>query len=233
MLATEALRGEAAVLPQDAVTTNALATERRIQTPLPLAGAPPVAPGTGRAHKTGVGGAVPRRKDAAWLQDILLTGLEKGLDLTRDTLKRYGTKEGRDEDALNKAFQEAFVAMVKAQGTALVDKAPFGKVILVSFDLSLAFAEGVGKSLAQVNAELAQKYDFSRLSNEFDERDSAQVQAICGYQAEDIQQLGRIMGKGLAEVASRATEMLLDKIGEIPGKILDDVAGQVAKQLVK
>ena len=120
-------------------------------------------------------------------------------------MKRYGTKEGREEDALNKAFQEAFEAMVKAQGTALLEKAPFGKVILVSFDLSLAFAEGVGKSLDQVNAELAQKYDFSRLSNELDERDIAQLQAMRGYLAEGTQQLGRIVGEGLAEVASRAT----------------------------
>lgn len=234
ILSTDATRGEVAALPEDALTTAALNADLRIQSVPSLAGAPaPPAPGTGRAYKTGVGGAAPGRKEDTWLSDTLLDGLSKGLDLTKDALKRYGTKEGREEGALNKAFQEAFEAMVKAEGTALVEKVPFGKVILVSFELSLAFAEGVGKALDKVNAELAKKYDFSRLGAELDEDDLAQLQAMRGYLAEGTRQLGRIVGEGLAEVAQKAVEMLLEKLGEVPGKILDDVAGQVARQLCK
>jgi hypothetical protein len=244
LLGTAALGGETAALPEDALTTAALAYERRAQPPAALAGVPPSAlaagrppppPGIAPAHKTGVGGVVPRPRSGSSTRDKLMKGLEQSLALTRDAFKRYTSKQAREEEALKDSFKEALVAMVEAQvkkeGMAVIDKIPFVKVIRVSFELSIAFAGGVGRALEQVNAELANKYDFSRLREELDEEDIRLIQAMRGYQAEATRQLGRIIAEGLGDVAVKATEMVLEKLGEMPGKILNDVAGQIAQQL--
>lgn len=123
--------------------------------------------------------------------------------------------------------------MVKAQGTKLAKQAPFGAVILVAFDLSLAFADGVGRALETVNAELRKKYDFVRIGEELDPAGFSQIQVMRGYQAEGTKQLSRILREGLADVAVAATEMVLQQIGEIPGKVLEDLSAQIAEHMVR
>ena len=223
------LRGETAALPEHALSMDALGWEPQ---PRGLAGQSERVYRTPGAPKTSVGGAVPSRKEDGWAGETILKILEKGRKATQDAVKRYATKEGREEDALKNAVQEAFEAMVMAEGKNLVQAAPFGKVILVTFDLSLAFAEGVGQSMIRATAEIRAKGDEFFRSHEIGE-DLTAFRAASQPSGEATRQLGRILADGLIKVADKAVEMVLKKLGEIPGKVLGDVAGQIANQLVR
>ena len=96
-----------------------------------------------------------------------------------------------------------------------------------------AFAEGVGRGIEKVNAENAKEWDFSLIGQELTPQDVARINAMRGYQAKATQQLNQVLAEGLADVAEKVAGMLLDKLIDIPGKLLKDVAGQVAGQLVK
>jgi hypothetical protein len=239
---TAPLRGETAALPEGALTMEALAYERRAQPAAALAGAPPPrAPIPAPAHKTGVavGGVAAGSQAGRSQRQLLMRGLEQSLALTKNAFKKYATKQGREEEALKNSFQEALVEMVvaqaKSQAISAADKIPFVRAIRVSVELSLVFADGVGRALEQVNAELARKYDFSRLGEEVDEETFKLLQAMRGYQAEATRQLPRILAEGLGDVAAKAMEMVLDRLGAMAaaslGKVLDDVAGQIALHL--
>jgi hypothetical protein len=228
-ITTTPLRGEIAALPEDALTTSALSFEPRSQV---LAGLPESSQSTPGTARVSLGGAIPPREEGKWFGDTFLKGLETSLKVTRDACKRYGTKEGREEDALKKAFQEAFVELVKAQGKGLVEKAPFGKVILVTFDLSVAFADGVGESMVRASAEIRAEGDKFFRSHEIGE-DLSAFRAASQPSGEAVRRLNRILADGLIKVADKAVEMVLKKLGEIPGKVLGDVAGQIANHLVR
>jgi hypothetical protein len=234
VLGRPAVRNEPEVLHEGALATTALDAERTLEQPRALA-APPAGRRTRTAptHTVGMGGLLPKRDDAAATRDSWLSLLDQGLGVTNDIWKRYATSRGRDRAALDKAAADALEAFVKAEGEKLVEAVPFGKAILVSVELSLAFAEGVGRGLETVNTELGRKYDLSRLGSEVTEADLAQLRLVRGYLAESTRQLNRVIAEGLAEVAKTVTETLLDKVGEVPKKVLDSVAGQVASQLVK
>lgn len=229
-----ATRTEPDVLHAGALATSALDPAEHLERPVALAG-PPTAPRGGHtwAHKTGVGGVVKRPDRAAEATKSWLDLLEKGLTVSGDAWKRYATGKGRDQAALNKAVADSLEAFVKAEGVKMAEQLPFGKVIMVSFELSLAFADGVGRGLEKVNAELEKKYDVGRIAQELGPEDVQQIQVIRGYLANNTQELNRVLAEGLADVAEKATQMVLSKLGEIPGKVLGDLSGQIAGQLVK
>lgn len=229
-----ATRSEPEVLHEGALATSVLDAAAQVRSPRALAG-PPADPPIGgpRAHKTGVGGTVPKPDRAAEARKANLDLLEQGLTVTGDMFKRWATSKGRDRAALDKAVADALEAFVKAEGVKMAEQLPFGKVIMVCFDLSLAFAEGVGRGLTLVNAELARKYDSSRIGAELTPEDIAQIQVIRGYLAENTRQLNRVIAEGLKDVVDKAADMVFEKLGEIPGKVLGDLAGQVAGQLTR
>lgn len=233
-----ATRTEPDVLHEGALATSALDQADCLERPSTLAGAPTAPAGAPRggvtpASKTGVGGSVKRPERAAEAREAWLSVLEDGLKVSGDTWKRWATSKGRDQAALNTAVAESLQAFVKAEGLAMAEKLPFGKVVMVSFELSLAFAEGVGRGIERVNAENAKRWDFSRLSQEMTAEDVERVNSMRGYLSNNTQQLNRVIAEGLKDVVDNLMEKAFEKLGEIPGKVLDQVVGQLVGQLVK
>ena len=187
---------------------------------------------TAPTHKTGMSGLRSEESDRTF--ETLITGLEKGLDQTRKAFVRYATSKGRTEAEFYGAIQQTIEQLVIEETKNAVGEVPFGKAILMTFELSQEFATGVGEALYEVNKKLEREYDFSRLSsNEVTERDNEIMLNMRRYQARATQELPDVLRKGLARVAEHLITALFKNAVETLKKVIKDVAGQIARQLIK
>jgi hypothetical protein len=185
---------------------------------------------TTRAHKTGVSSAVDpaaERRSDDWLANV-----RRALDNVADALAR---KSKDDEPAaLEKALQEAIEKTATQYAASLVDKAPFGKTMLLALELSVAFADGLGDELDRINSELTKEYDdlIRGLPEEIGPDELAGYQRLRQYKATQVKQLEKLVAAGAERAGRKALDKLLGAAASKLKQAFGDVINQLAKQFV-
>src|SRR5713101_2623343 len=106
----------------------------------------------------GVGATVERNDEAKeqkkWAGETLMSGLEKGLDLTSEFLSKVQHPE--PDTPAGQSARKIIIAAAKKEAQEAVKKeawnlfeeyVPYGEAIHIGVKLSMAFAEGVGEAL--------------------------------------------------------------------------------------
>ena len=185
------------------------------------------------AHKTGVGSVKPETDEGSL--DTAIELLDKGLGASRDFLKAATSKEGRADAAMSEEMRKVLDELIKSEAEEMVEALPYGKALVLAFKLSVAFANGAGQALVEVNKRLIERYqrEIGQMSDEVDERTYAILQDVRTWQAHAVGELDGILAKGL----EAALNEFLDFVGDyLKGKatgIAKDVCGQLAKQMLK
>jgi len=183
------------------------------------------------ASALAVGGAgineiAGRRSDERTAFEQKISTLETLAQLADETYERWATERGRNDAALTKSIQNAVVEMATAEAKDAIGAVPLGKVLLISFELSNAFAVGVGEAMLQTQAKARQ--DSAQPRNVVDEAIYERQ-----WQQRAVQALPNVLLKGLASVAAKAIELMFARAEQTLKAVVKDLAGHIAKQLPK
>src|SRR5258708_20636187 len=171
-----------------------------------------------------------KKKEENWYAEPILKGLEEGLKFTEELLSKSHEKTSNPE--LSKTAQEMLKKAMLQEGKDLAEKVPFGKAIVMTIELSGAFADGVGAELQRINEKLVAEYN-PPAAEEGSQQDIDNINNARHYLARATQELRPILVAGLGSVAKKAVEMLLEHGISMVSGMVKDAFGQISKQLIK
>lgn len=171
-----------------------------------------------------------------WPGESKLKGLEGALQFTRELVVK--AKDAVTSDEVKAKARKMIVKTIEQQsvkqGKKIIKGLPFGEAILVSIELSKAFAEGVGEALKEVNEKLAVDYDRPiRDSDGLSQADIEVIQNMRRYQLRACQELNGILTRGVQSAGRSAMSQIKDWAGSAVSGMVEDVCGQLADDLIR
>ena len=165
-----------------------------------------------------------RQAEAKKYTDELVGLYGRFLGIAEGAFTRYAAADQRGMADVEEAVRGALEQTITAEAKSLVGKMPYGKVILITLELSNAFAAGVGEGIAVAHAKARAGSSRPRTPEE-------EALYERKYLARATAELDDVMLGGMAKLSDKVVNMLFETASTTLKKSVSDVMGQIAKSL--
>jgi hypothetical protein len=167
--------------------------------------------------------------------DAFISMLDTTLEASEKAFASYVTQKGSQDNDFKKSLQKTIEDMIKTKGKEIFEEVvPFGGVFVMTFQLSVAFAQGIGDALEKVNKTKHDKYKemidgIMNAQEGYDQEQKENLKALTQYQMINTGELPGILRSGLDNVYDFIKDALLEKTIDL----IKDTVGELAKQIAK